>query len=103
MLFRAADFSQVVTYTHALLRLDGNLWRGSLFTFNSREYIVTLIFAVLCVFPWCKNLREHISAHGEKSAAAVRVSWYLIQLLLGVVSLSCLVMGSHNPFEYGNF
>ena len=103
MLFRAADVSQAINYTHALFRLDGNLMRDSLFKFYSREYLFTLIFAVFCAFPWCKKLRERISAHGEGAALAVKGTWYLIQLLLAVVSLSCLVMGSYNPFVYAKF
>lgn len=103
MLFRAADFHQVFRYSKDLLKLSGNAWRDSLFKFNFREYIVTLIFAVICAFPFCKNVREKISQQGEKYASITRLIWFLIQFILAVVSVSCLVMSSHNPFLYTNF
>ena len=103
MIFRAADFSQIVTYSSSLLKLENNAWWDNFFTFNSREYIVTLIVAVICAFPLFRWLRNKISSKGEKSRAIVHIIWYLVQLLLGVVSVSNLVINSHNPFLYFNF
>ena len=103
MLFRANDMPHAVFYAKSLFRLSHNPWRDSLFKFNSREYIVTFLFAILSAFPLCRMLRSRISARGETAASAVRLVWYLIQLLLAVISVSCLVISSHNPFWYQNF
>ena len=103
MLFRSDGMPRAVTYAQSLFKLAGNSWRDSLFKFNSREYIVTFFFAVIGAFPLCRILRNHLSARSESAAAAVRLVWYLIQLILAVISVSCLVMGSHNPFWYANF
>ncbi len=103
MLFRAAGFSQAVTYTKALFRLGGNPWRDSLFTFNLREYVFTFCFSVICAFPVCKTIRERISSHSSRTSSAVRLIWYLVQLVLAIVSVSGIVMSSHNPFLYANF
>lgn len=103
MLFRADGMPRAITYAKSLFKLAGNPWRDSLFKFNSREYIVTLFFAVVGAFPLCRELRRRLSVRSESAAAAVRLVWYLIQLILAVISVSCLVMGSHNPFWYANF
>ena len=103
MLFRSDGMLRAVTYAQSLFKLAGNPWRDSLFKFNFREYIVTFFFAVISAFPLCKIIRNRLSARSESAAAAVRLVWYLIQLILAVISVSCLVMGSHNPFWYANF
>lgn len=103
MLFRSTNVTHALFYMKSLVKLTGNPWRDSLFKFNIREYWVTYVFAVICAFPLCRNLRNKISAHGETAASAVRLVWYLIQLLLAVVSVSSLVMSTHNPFLYAKF
>ena len=103
MLFRADGMPRAIHYAASLFKLAGNPWRDSLFKFNSREYIVTFFFAVIGAFPLCRELRRRLSAMGNSAAAQVRLFWYLVQLILAVISVSCLVMGSHNPFWYTNF
>ena len=103
MLFRAVDFSQAVFYTKSLFKLNGNAWRDSLFIFNSREYIVTLVLAVICAFPFVRMLRNYINSHKQNVAGFVRFVWFVIQMVLAVVSLSSIVMSTHNPFLYTNF
>jgi len=101
--FRSANIAQAFFYAKSLFKLAGNPWRDSLFKFNSVEYWMTYLFAVLCAFPFCRILRKRIAECGESAASAARVIWYLIQLILAVVSVSSLVMSTHNPFLYADF
>jgi len=103
MLFRVQDISQALAYTRRLLKFTGNPWKNSLFRFYSREYIFTLIFSVICAFPLCKKIRDGISSKGIVAANTVKLFWYLLQLGLAVVSISWMVMSSHNPFLYESF
>lgn len=103
MLFHSANFCQAITYTKALFRIDGKPWRDNLFILNSREYIVTFFFGVICAFPICRKLRNRISACSPAASSVVRMAWFLLQMVLAVTSVSCLVMSSHNPFLYMNY
>ncbi len=103
MIFRSADLSQVYLYTKWLLKHGGSEWTDSLFRFRFREYIVTFVIALFASLPFCRYIRERAAARGERTAAAVRLSWYLLQLLLAVLSVSSLVMSTHDPFLYVNF
>lgn len=103
MLFRSPDLTHAAIYAKSLFRLNGNAWRDSLFKFNSREYLLTFVIAVICAFPVCRRVRERIAARGERTAETARLLWFVFQLILAVVSLSNLVISSHNPFLYINF
>ncbi len=103
MLFRVPDLPHAITYTRRLLKFTGNPWQDSLFRFYSREYIVTFFFAVICAFPLCRKIRTRISSKSPAAANTVRICRFLLQLVLAVISVSCLVMSSHNPFLYEAF
>ncbi len=103
MLFRSRNFGSAVAYVKALFYLNGISFRDGNFLYNSREYIFIMIIAVIAAFPLLRNIRARISERGEKAASAVRILWYLIQVILAVLSLSCLVLGSHDPFLYVKF
>lgn len=103
VLFRVKDFPEAINFYSSLFRLTGNAWRDSLFTFNSREYIVTLLFALLCCTPFFKKIRLKLSSHGEKSEAAVNFVYFLLQFILVIFSISLLVVSTHDPFVYFNF
>ena len=103
MLFRSEDMVQAMDYIRSLFKLNGNPWRGDMFIFNFREYYFTLIFAFISAFPIIRYIRSSISKKGKLSENTVNVVWYCIQLLLAVISLSCLAMNTHNPFLYSNF
>ncbi len=103
MLFRVQDIPQALAYTRRLLKFTGNPMKNSQFRFYSREYIFTLIFSVICAFPLCKRIRDRISSKGTAAANTIKLFWYLLQLGLAVVSISWMVMSSHNPFLYEAF
>lgn len=103
MLFRVQDLPHAISYTRRLLKLSSNPWHDSQFRFYLREYIVTFVFAIICAFPFCKNFRRRINDKGQAAAYTIRLCWYLLQLGLAIVSISSLVMGSHNPFLYEAF
>ena len=103
VLFRVKDFPQAMGFYSSLFKLTGNAWRDSLFKFNSREYIVTLIFALLCCTPVFKKIRLNLSSRGEKAEAAVNFVTFLIQFIMAIFSISLLVVSTHDPFVYFNF
>ena len=103
MLFRADDFPRALTYAKTLFKMNGNPWCDNLFIFNSREYIFTFVIAAIAAFPLFKSIRDHISSRSDRVKGIVRLVWFLVQMGLAIVSVSGLVMSSHNPFLYANF
>ena len=63
------------------------------FTFWAREMAVPLVCAMVGSVPWHVRISHPV---------AVGLG-YLLQFVLFAVSISCLVMNSHNPFIYFNF
>ena len=103
MIFRSADITHAYLYTKWLLKRGGAVLTDSMFRFRLREYIVTLVIAAAASFPLCPYFRKKLAARGGRTAAGARTVWYLLQLMLAVISVSSLVMNTHNPFLYVNF
>ncbi|MBQ6518098.1 MAG: MBOAT family protein [Anaerolineaceae bacterium] len=103
MLFRAENMHQAFEYGKCLIKLNGNPWRDSLLKFNFREYLFTLFFAVFAAFPLCSKIRRHLALQLNDGKNSIDLLWFVIQLILAVISISCLVIGTHNPFIYSNF
>ena len=94
VLFRSGSVSAAGEFVGAMCGIGANgLWCGSA-VFWCREVAVFLIAAALCSLP-------PPSALGRSPVA--RNLGLVLQFVLFVVSVSALVMRSHNPFIYFNF
>ena len=91
VLFRSETIASAGAYLAAMLGatslVDGN------FVFWSREVIVPFTCAVAGSMPWWRSLSHPV----------LRMAALVLQLILFVISVSCLVMNAHNPFIYFNF
>ena len=85
------------------LRVDMTAFIDDLWIFNAREYIVYLIFGVLCSTPVFKWIREKLRGRSARLGEAVFAAHDLIQFILFVFAFTFLVMNAHNPFIYFNF
>ena len=103
VLFRADTVANAFMYLKTMFGLSGSPLIDDAFRFNFREYIVYLIFAVLCAMPVFKKFLNRIRRVNARLGEAALSAGDLIQLVLFVFSFSFLVMNAHNPFIYFNF
>lgn len=103
VLFRAESLSGAAGYLQAMFKLNGNEFVDNDFVFYAREYAVALIIGVLLSTPVLRFLKERFVSKSELAARVSENSSYAMQMLLFIVSVSCLVMNAHNPFIYFNF
>ena len=103
VLFRAESLSGAAGYLQAMFKLNGNEFIDNDFVFYVREYAVALIIGVLLSTPVLRFLKERFVSKSELAARVFENASYAMQMLLFIVSVSCLVMNAHNPFIYFNF
>ncbi len=101
VLFRAENLPAAGQYFGSLFGLTGNRFTDDVFRFQFREYLIPLAAAVLASMPWETWLRK--SGIGQKAAKTAEALAPFLQLLLFIISFSCLVMSAHNPFIYFHF
>ena len=103
VLFRATDLSSAISYMKAMFGFaPGGFIDGTAIMYF-RDYIITLIFGIICSTPLIKLIAQRIKAKIPKSDNTLFLSSYLVQALLFIASVSFIVMNAHNPFIYFNF
>ena len=103
VLFRAADLSSAARYLGAMFGAGQAPLADSQLLFYLSEYGVILTAGILCSTPLFKHIREGISVRLPSVQGVCECAAYGIQILLFIVSISCLAMNAHNPFIYFNF
>ena len=99
VIFRSADFRQLVGYCKSML----GLWPDRIFLndyalFYFQEYGLVYLAAILCSIPWLSKYKEKICNH---PLFAIPAALFLICIF--VFSVSFIIKGNYNPFIYFNF
>jgi len=95
VLFRAVDLPSAIQYFKCMFGLANNTLIDTTAIFNFKEYAVIIVVGIICSTPFFKNLNK--GRKGEK------ITTFMIQFVLFLISVSYLVMNAHNPFIYFNF
>jgi len=103
VLFRAGGMTTAIEYLQSMFGLSNNRVIDGNFVFESRENIVLLVFGVLLSTPIFKRLKEKVWASGKHFILIYQAGNAAAQIVLFVVSISQLVISTHNPFIYFNF
>ena len=103
VLFRSDSLSAAWLYVREMFGAAGNRFVDADFWFCFREYIVYLIFGVICATPLLTWGRKQLDKRIHSLGEAVQSLGYAVQLILFVFSMSFLVISAHNPFIYFNF
>ena len=103
VLFRSSSIAEAWLYLKSMFGLTGNLFADENFVFYSREYIVYILAGIVCSMPIFKTLKERCKKTELFPKNAVINMGYILQLVLFVVSITMLVMNTHNPFIYNQF
>jgi len=104
VLFRANHLAQAGLYLRSMFGLNGNRFLDDTFCFYGREYLTVFLAGILGALPTVRRIIDGVRNHGHIRLADfldVLTPW--VQLILFIVSVSCLIMGAHNPFIYFNF
>ena len=102
-IFRSDSLSEATKYLGTMFGNVETVLLDDQFSFYFREYIVYFLCGVFCATPILKGMTRVRQNMGIKMADTCLVLFLLLQLILFLISLSCLVMNSHNPFIYFNF
>ncbi len=104
VLFRAENLPRAGMYLRDLFGMNGNAWMDDVFRFTFREYLTVFATGMLFSLPLGRWIRKISDRRGWRRLAALgEGAESLLQLILFVISVSCLVMSAHNPFIYFNF
>ena len=104
VLFRANHLAQAGLYLRSMFGLNGNRFLDDTFCFYGREYLTVFLAGIFGALPTVRRIKDGVRNHGHIRLADfldVLTPW--AQLILFIVSVSCLIMGAHNPFIYFNF
>lgn len=104
VLFRAEDIGLALDYIKHMFGLSGGGVLSSQAVMFVREYWIYWLFGILFCTPFAKQIEKHIVDTKSRIPAVLGTVVYPIGLLLlFIISFSCLVRGSYNPFIYFNF
>ena len=103
ILFRAEGFGDGFVYIKSMFGLNGNTLADDTFRFNVQEYGVILLAGIICATPVFRLAENKLRFVSGKMEALCNNSASVIQFILFLISISFLVMNTHNPFIYFNF
>ena len=103
VLFRSSSISGAWVYLKSMFGLTGNTLIDDNFVFYGREYIVYILAGIICSIPVFRLLKGRCRKTELFRKTAVINTGYILQLILFVVSITMLVMNTHNPFIYNQF
>ncbi|MBR6165376.1 MAG: MBOAT family protein [Clostridia bacterium] len=102
ILFRSDSIGAAWDYIRAMFGGNGTGILGGDVLLYAREYAVFWIAGILLSMPAGRWLLKK-AGEGSRWEALLRGAGYAAQLILFAVSITMLVMNSHNPFIYFNF
>jgi alginate O-acetyltransferase complex protein AlgI len=103
VLFRAVDLPSAFNYIKAMFGIGAVGFANDYAILQLLEYLVIIIVGIIASTPLVKFVKEKCEKHSETAALTADVASYAVQLVLFIVSISFIVMNSHNPFIYFNF
>ncbi len=103
VLFRSESLPAAWTYLRSMFGMSGAALIDDAFIFNAREYIVYLVFGILCCLPVSAWLQKKVYPRRPTVGEVVMSVTDVIQFILFIFSFTFLVMNAHNPFIYFNF
>ena len=99
VLFRAPTLGSAVQYYASMIGIGATGWHDAATMQLLMPNLVFFAFGILFSFPIIPKLKEALSRF-EKPATVVRG---VVLLCLLVLDMSCIIIGSYNPFIYFNF
>lgn len=104
VLFRAENLGLALDYLKNMFGMTGSGLLSSQAFMFIREYWIYWLFGILLCTPFAKQLEKQMVDAKSRIPSILGTIVYPIGLmLLFVISFSCLVRGSYNPFIYFNF
>ena len=101
--FRANDLSSAFIYLLNMFGISNNHFADGNFIFYIREYIVMIVFCVLLSAPVFTRFQERALARGKAFSYIFQSVYAVTLIMLFIISISHLVINTHNPFIYINF
>ena len=102
VLFRSENLSAACSYLAAMFGFGAHGLLDAQTIFEGREVCVVMAAAACASIPWVPALRARLESRPSLLTACA-VAGRAAQYVLFLVSVSFLVMDSHNPFIYFNF
>ncbi|MBQ8311090.1 MAG: MBOAT family protein [Clostridia bacterium] len=103
VLFRAADLSFALDYLKAMFGIGSVGYIGATARLYFAEFFVILVAGILCSTPIFRFMREKLATRLKNGLAICNAVTYTVQAVLFLISVSFIIMDSHNPFIYFNF
>ena len=103
VIFRSPSLAAAGIYLKTMFGFSGQAFADAWFLFWFKEYIVFVVFALLCSVPLFRIIGARLRNSSEQLCPWESAPASVIQFLLFLVSFSCLVMRANNPFIYFNF
>lgn len=102
VLFRSVDISSALHYICVMFGFSGQPVMDGIFSFKFSNVVVLLCAASIFCLPTVPMLRAMMQ-EDRFGYQGYCIAEYTIQIALFFISISSLVMNSHNPFIYFNF
>ena len=103
VLFRSDTLAFAFHYMKTMFGLAGQPLMDGSFQFYLSDYHLYILLGILFSVPVLKWLGERIPWKKGVVFNTACCIYYIVEIALFVVSISCLVVSSHNPFVYFNF
>ena len=103
VLFNSKSIFEALIYIKSMFMLNGNSISDNSFLFTLRNYYMTIIIGIVCATPVFRKLKTIIEKKSSVTAAVLFIVFDFVQVILFAVSVSSIVMSTHNPFIYFNF
>lgn len=104
VLFRSVDISSALHYICVMFGFSGQPVMDGIFSFKFSNVVVLLCAASIFCLPTVPMLRAMMQEDRfGLSGGGYCIAEYTIHIALFFISISSLVMNSHNPFIYFNF
>jgi alginate O-acetyltransferase complex protein AlgI len=100
--FRAEGLKNGARYVAAMIGLYGNPFSGELDKFLLFDHLVVFIISILASIPIYDKIVKRIPANFDDTLS-VNIACQCWIALIFIMSVSCIVFSSYNPFIYFNF
>ena len=97
--FRSDNIAQAIQYIGSMFGLNGNILYNEQSILYFNEYILYIIIGFLLSFP----LSVPLNKLKLKNKKVLVIPYVSVVITMFILSLSCIIKGTYNPFIYFNF
>ena len=101
--FRAETMTAGLNFCKSMAGLSGNSFFDSLVRRTMGQYRFFFLAAFICSTPLLRRLKQTLTERSPRLGTMVEYLEIPVYLFLLFWSVSCIMIGSHNPFIYFNF